>query len=140
MSALDRSLRSRNRLLEDGVTGDTHWLDAVERETAELAVAVAARRGETLTRLAAAVGKRVPRLGFPVGTDRARRLDGECATKSEPATAVEDRYREILRAGRARDALAGRTLDGPHRTDLKWSMRQRTCRPAMLRPANKRRC
>jgi DNA replication and repair protein RecF len=31
---------------------------------------------------------------------------------------VEDRYREILRHGRARDAAAGRTLDGPHLTDL----------------------
>src|SRR5256885_13326216 len=37
---------------------------------------------------------------------------------SEPATAVEDRYREILRASRPRDAAAGRTLDGPHLTDL----------------------
>ena len=30
----------------------------------------------------------------------------------------EDRYREILRDSRARDAAAGRTLDGPHLTDL----------------------
>ena len=37
---------------------------------------------------------------------------------NEPATAVEDRYREILRDSRARDAAAGRTLDGPHLTDL----------------------
>src|ERR1700710_1908024 len=35
-----------------------------------------------------------------------------------PATAVEDRYREILRASRPRDAAAGRTLDGQHLTDL----------------------
>jgi DNA replication and repair protein RecF len=47
-------------------------------------------------------------------------LDGwmENALMHEPATAVEDRYREILRAGRARDAAAGRTLNGPHLTDL----------------------
>ena len=47
-------------------------------------------------------------------------LDGwmENALLSEPATAVEDRYREILRDSRARDAAAGRTLDGPHLTDL----------------------
>src|ERR1700738_112722 len=37
---------------------------------------------------------------------------------TEPATAIEDRYREILRDSRARDAAAGRTLDGPHLTDL----------------------
>jgi DNA replication and repair protein RecF len=47
-------------------------------------------------------------------------LDGwmESALLTEPATAVEDRYRAILRDGRAKDAAAGRTLDGPHLTDL----------------------
>jgi DNA replication and repair protein RecF len=47
-------------------------------------------------------------------------LDGwmENALLSESATSVEDRYREILRASRPRDAAAGRTLDGPHLTDL----------------------
>ncbi len=54
VNALERSLRSRNRLLEDA-TSDPHWLDAVEHETAELAVAVAAARAETVARLAAAL-------------------------------------------------------------------------------------
>src|SRR3979490_23167 len=47
-------------------------------------------------------------------------LDGwmENALMNEPATSVEDRYREILRSSRQRDAAAGRTLDGPHLTDL----------------------
>lgn len=116
VSALDRSLRSRNRLLENG-NADTQWLDAVERETAELAVAVAARRGETLTRLSAAIEKRGATSAFPSARIA---LDGwmENALQSESATAVEDRYRAILRDARARDAAAGRTLDGPHRTDL----------------------
>jgi DNA replication and repair protein RecF len=35
-----------------------------------------------------------------------------------PAREVEDRYRAILRDNRARDAAAGRTLDGPHLSDL----------------------
>ena len=43
----------------------------------------------------------------------------EGALRSEPATAVEDRYRAILRDSRPRDAAAGRTLDGPHLTDLR---------------------
>ncbi|MGY3463651.1 recombinational DNA repair ATPase RecF [Bradyrhizobium sp. LM6.11] len=47
-------------------------------------------------------------------------LDGwmENALLNETATSVEDRYRQILRDNRPRDAIAGRTTDGPHLTDL----------------------
>jgi len=31
---------------------------------------------------------------------------------------IEDRYRALLKDNRARDAAAGRTLEGPHRSDL----------------------
>src|SRR3984893_6921154 len=64
VSALDRSLRSRNRLLEER-NFDAHWLDAIERETAELAVAVAAMRGQTVTRLAASLRARGAAAAFP---------------------------------------------------------------------------
>lgn len=116
VSALERSLRSRNRLLEDR-SSDSHWLDAVERETAELAVAVAAMRSETVTRLAAMLHARGEASAFPSAIIA---LDGwmEQALRDEPATAVEDRYRAILRDNRPRDAAAGRTLDGAHLTDL----------------------
>jgi len=116
VSALDRSLRSRNRLLEVR-NYDDHWCDAIERETAELAVAVAAMRGQTASKLAAMLRARGENSAFPSAQIM---LDGwmENALLSEPATAVEDRYREILRTNRARDAIAGRTLDGPHLTDL----------------------
>ncbi|ABE37243.1 DNA replication and repair protein RecF [Rhodopseudomonas palustris BisB5] len=116
VSALDRSLRSRNRLLEER-NADRHWLDAIERETAELAVAVAAMRGQTAARLAAMLDARGAASAFPSAKIM---LDGwmESALLTEPATAVEDRYRAILRDGRLRDAAAGRTLDGPHLTDL----------------------
>lgn len=116
VSALERSLRSRNRLLEVR-NYDDHWCDAIERETAELAVAVAASRGQTAARLALMLRERGAASAFPSAEIM---LDGwmENALLQEPATAVEDRYREILRAGRPRDAAAGRTLDGPHLTDL----------------------
>ena len=116
VSALDRSLRSRNRLLEVR-NYDDHWCDAIERETAELAVAVAAMRGQTAIKLAAMLRARGETSAFPSAEIM---LDGwmENALMSESATAVEDRYREILRESRARDAIAGRTLDGPHLTDL----------------------
>ena len=116
VSALERSLRSRNRLLEVR-NYDDHWCDAIERETAELAVAVAAMRGQTAVKLAAMLRARGEASAFPSAQIM---LDGwmENALMSGPATAVEDRYREILRGNRARDAAAGRTLDGPHLTDL----------------------
>jgi DNA replication and repair protein RecF len=116
VSALDRSLRSRNRLLEVR-NYDDHWCDAIERETAELAVAVAAMRGQTAARLAAMLRSRGAASAFPSAEIA---LDGwmENALSSESATAVEDRYRQILRDNRPRDAIAGRTLDGPHLTDL----------------------
>jgi DNA replication and repair protein RecF len=116
VSALDRSLRSRNRLLEVR-NYDDHWCDAIERETAELAVAVAATRGQTAAKLAAMLRERGDASAFPSARIM---LDGwmENALNTEPATAVEDRYRQILRDSRARDAAAGRTLDGPHLTDL----------------------
>jgi DNA replication and repair protein RecF len=117
VSALERSLRSRNRLLENP-RPDLHWLDAVEHETAELAVAVAALRSETVHRLQGALAARsVFPDGFPVA-DIA--LEGwmEQALVEQPAVEVEDRYRNQLKDNRARDAQAGRTLDGPHLTDL----------------------
>ena len=91
VSALDRSLRSRNRLLEVR-NYDDHWCDAIERETAELAVAVAAMRGQTVARLAAMLRARGEASAFPSAQIM---LDGwmENALLSEPATAVEDRYR-----------------------------------------------
>jgi DNA replication and repair protein RecF len=116
VSALERSLRSRNRLLEVR-NFDDHWCEAIERETAELAVAVAATRGQTAVKLAAMLRARGAASAFP---SAGIALDGwmENALLSEPATAVEDRYRNILRESRVRDAAAGRTLDGPHLTDL----------------------
>jgi len=115
VAALERALRSRNRLLED-TRPDPHWLDAVEHETAELAVAVAAQRAETVTRLQAALAAR-PATSFPVAGIA---LDGwmERLVPSQPAAEIEDRYRTVLKDNRPRDAAAGRTLDGPHLTDL----------------------
>ena len=118
VNALERSLRSRNRLLEDA-TSDPHWLDAVEHETAELAVAVAAGRAETVARLAAAL--EATRDTAPVFPQAEVKLDGwmEQLLPQHSATEIEDRYRALLKDTRARDAAAGRTLDGPHLSDLK---------------------
>lgn len=117
VAALERALRSRNRLLEEP-SPDTHWLDAVEHETAELAVAVAALRAETVRRLQGALAAGAERdSAFPFAEiSLAGTLEAMVLEKS--AGEVEDYYRSILKSNRARDAAAGRTLEGPHLTDL----------------------
>ena len=117
VNALDKALRSRNRLLEER-SGEGAWLDAIERELAELGIAVAAARSETVARLDAEVlATRDDTSPFPFAR---LALAGELETllASRPALEVEDRYRAALRDNRARDAAAGRTLFGPQAADL----------------------
>jgi DNA replication and repair protein RecF len=117
VAALERSLRSRNRLLED-TPNDSHWLDAVEHETAEIAVAVAAARTETVNRLSAAL--EAARNQAPEFPQAKIALEGwmEHLLPYHSAVEIEDRYRALLKDNRARDAAAGRTLEGPHLSDL----------------------
>ncbi len=116
VNGLERALRARNRLLEEG--GGPRFLDAVEHEVAELAVAVAAARIETVARLSAEIAAHRDETAlFPFAEIA---LDGplERMLAEAPAVEVEDRYRALLREMRPRDRAAGRTLEGPHLTDL----------------------
>ncbi|RDJ26756.1 DNA replication/repair protein RecF [Bosea caraganae] len=116
-NALERALRSRNRILEE-TPHEASWLDAVEREIAELGVAVAAARAETVGRLTAIIATGADEASpFPramIG------LDGEIDRLIEgvPALDAEDQYRALLRQSRQRDRGAGRTLIGPQASDL----------------------
>ncbi len=117
VSALERALRSRNRVLEEDA-GNRAWLDAIEREVAEYGVAVAAARAETVTRLAALIAEtRDETSPFPWA---GLALEGEidALVASLPAVDAEDAYRGLLAAGRSRDRAAGRTLIGPQASDL----------------------
>ena len=115
VNAFERSLRARNRLLEDSQP-DTHWLDAAEHETAELAVAVAAGRAETVRRLGGVLAARRDEAFPSANIALTGWMDAELGAL--PAAEIEDLYRAALRTGRARDAAAGRTLEGPHLADL----------------------
>ncbi|MCC2111298.1 MAG: DNA replication/repair protein RecF, partial [Hyphomicrobiales bacterium] len=114
VNALDRALRSRNRLLEDA-RPDAAWLDAIEAQIAELGIAVAAARHDLVGRLAAGIdAAHDPDSPFPhaeLGLSGA--IEAEIGTA--PAIEIEDAYRARLAAARAADARAGRTLEGPHR-------------------------
>jgi DNA replication and repair protein RecF len=113
----ERALRGRNRLLEE-CRRNAAWLDAIEREAAELGVAVAAARVECVRRLEALIeADRDDLSPFP-WAKLALEGDVEAMIGGGPALAAEERYRAILSDNRDRDAAAGRTLIGPHLSDL----------------------
>jgi len=117
VSAYEQAVASRNRLLE-AREADVVWLDALETEIAATGVAVAAARRETVHCLARLIETRpdgdgaFPRAAVQLTGDVDTALDGAAAAD------VEDWLRADLRAGRSRDRAAGRTLVGPHRSDL----------------------
>nr|WP_238244204.1 DNA replication/repair protein RecF [Methylobacterium iners] len=117
VAAMDRALRSRNRLLEER-PDDSRWLDAVEREVAELGIAVALARRETAERLDRLIAEsRDDAQPFPWASIR---LEGDLddLVAVWPAIEAEDRFRVAMRQGRHRDRAAGRSLIGAQTTDL----------------------
>ncbi|SFN80202.1 DNA replication and repair protein RecF [Mesorhizobium sp. NFR06] len=112
----EKAMRGRNRLLTEG-SRDGAWFDAIETQMAETGVAIAAARAE-LVRLLSAMIDRLPGSGPFPQADISLAGDLESALGNAPAVDVEERYRAALANGRERDRAAGRTLDGPHRSDL----------------------
>lgn len=113
---LEKTLRARNRLLEEG--GSAAFLDAVEAQLAPLAVAVGFARRETVALLQARIRQQGD-LGLPfplAGVELAGDFERDC--EGVAASDIEDRYRAQLGEARLRDRAAGRTLYGPHRSDL----------------------
>ena len=114
VAAYENALRQRARLLGEG-NRDPHWFTALEDTMARHGVALAANRADTVQRLDAAA-----RLGvgpFPrAALAMAGEIDGWIAAMA--ALDAEDRLRAQLAANRLRDAEAGTTSCGPHRSDL----------------------
>ena len=111
----ERAMRSRNRLLSERRM-EPAWLSGLEEQMAGLGVAMALARRELVTLLAALIEETAGGSPFPAPEIA---LSGFFADHAEaPAIDLEDRYRAALEEERYRDAGAGRTLDGPHRSDL----------------------
>lgn len=115
----ERAMQSRNRLLADGVREAAQFA-GFERIMAETGVAIAAARAEAAIAMADIIAlrqQRDPASPFPWAS---LAIDGalEAELAIDPAVDVEDRYARTLATTRERDRAAGRTLDGPHRSDL----------------------
>jgi DNA replication and repair protein RecF len=131
VSAYEKALRERLRLLTEGAEGraaDPLWLDALELRLGEAGAEAAIARAAALTTLQAAIDARNDR-PFPQAD---LGLTGEAeamATAGAGPEAITAAIREGLSRSRARDAAAGRSLFGPHRSDLTALHREKN-RPA----------
>lgn len=115
----ERAMRQRNRLLQDGVFEEARF-SGLEQIMAETGVATAAARAQAAAALEATIATRRERESdSPFPWSRIA-LEGwlEERLADQPALDVEDAYQAALRSGRERDRAAGRTLVGPHRTDV----------------------
>ncbi len=119
VNALERLLRERNRLNAEDNSSNA-WLSSVEARLAETAIAVAAARNAAIAAVSRFVG-----ISRDFGQDSlfpwaGVAVDGELEQQliDRPAVQIEDEYRTILADSRGLDRAAGRTLRGPHRTDL----------------------
>jgi DNA replication and repair protein RecF len=111
----EKAMRGRNRLLAED-SRDRAWFEAIESQMAESGTAIAAARAE-MVRLLMAMIEKLPDSPFPqADLGIAGTLELEIGTM--PAVEIEERFRHALASGRERDRAAGRTLEGPHRSDL----------------------
>lgn len=113
-SRYDNALRERNRLLADGVMPDAAWLDGIETQLAEAGAALHAGRARLVDRLNTLLDQ-LPEEPF---ARPSLELASAFATEA-PALASQ------LRANRVVDLRAGRTLIGPHRSDLNVAMKSK---------------
>jgi DNA replication and repair protein RecF len=103
----ETAMRERARLLKFGPR-DPAWLDGLEKEMAEAGHALAIARAATVERLNRALSEREAAGVFPAAC---------LSLTGEEWTGASD-LRQKLEASRMRDAESGRTLVGPHLTDL----------------------
>ncbi len=118
-SRFERAMQQRNKLLSDGVR-DASRFEGLEVVMAETGTAIAAARNEAISALKVVIEDRRardPNSPFPWSQIA---LQGSLENALEQSTAVEteDGYLQTLERARERDRAAGRTLDGPHRSDL----------------------
>jgi DNA replication and repair protein RecF len=131
VAGYEKALRERLRLLIDGAEGreaDPLWLDALEVRLGETGARAATARAKALTVLQAAIDGRGDR-PFPQAD---LGLAGPAETRASLGSGEDEIAADIrtgLAASRGRDAVAGRSLFGPHRTDLTALHREKN-RPA----------
>ena len=131
VSTYEKALRERLRLLTDGAEGrpaDPLWLDALEARLSEAGARAATARTRALGALQAGIDARDDR-PFPQADLGLTGAAEEMATAGADEADIVGMLGEGFVRARARDAAAGRSLFGPHRSDLTALHREKN-RPA----------
>ncbi len=110
----ENALRQRSRLLQDG--GDPVWIDSLEAQMAETAVAISAARLDFIERLQAACDSS-DTSHFPLAKIEAKGTL-ETLLKSAPALEVEEMFKYQLAQSRGVDMHTGGAATGPHKADM----------------------
>ncbi|MBM3519981.1 MAG: DNA replication/repair protein RecF [Alphaproteobacteria bacterium] len=116
VNIFEKVMRERNLLLEDP-RPDSAWLASLEAHMAEAAIAIAAARLTVVEALRRHIDENRADGAFPWARIAAEG-EIEALLGLMPAVRAEDEYRRILADSRGLDRAAGRTLRGPHRSDL----------------------
>jgi DNA replication and repair protein RecF len=119
LGRFERAMQQRNRLLAEDARQAARF-EGFERIMAEAGVAVAAARATAVAALSAAIAARRDAGHGALFPWAELALVGalELGLAAQPAVDVEDNYARQLGRERERDRAAGRTLEGPHRSDL----------------------
>ncbi|MEM9317752.1 MAG: DNA replication/repair protein RecF [Pseudomonadota bacterium] len=103
----EKAMRERNRLLKDGISDD-RWFGVLEAQMAEAATVIMANRRHALGRLAQAQD----------GADTAFPAADLSLIEVEEGDQTPAALASAFAGSRPRDLAAGRTLIGPHRSDI----------------------
>ncbi len=131
VSTYEKALRERLRLLTDGAEGrpaDPLWLDALEARLSEAGARAAVARTRALAALQAGIDARDDRPFPQADLGLTGAAEEMAATGADEADILGMLGEGFMRA-RGRDAAAGRSLFGPHRSDLAAVHREKN-RPA----------
>ena len=111
----EKAMRERNRLLKEKMTDDV-WYKALERQMAQNGLLIQSNRIAALKKISSAQENSTTT--FPIAELSLSKTNGDLKTD-------EDEYVKALSENRQLDIMAGRTLIGPHRSDMEANYKEK---------------
>jgi DNA replication and repair protein RecF len=115
VAAYELAMRERNKLLSDrGQYADSSWLNVIERNMAEHAVAMTLARLETINRISDVMREEIT--GFPIARLSLHGIVEQWLSEGISALEAEEKLADRLTINRVHDMRSGRCSEGVHRS------------------------